>query len=76
MKLLRYGPPGQEKRIVTADGGIRDLSGTITDLARESLLPDSIEKLRKTTSPFCPSFQNSLALGRAWEVSENSSALV
>jgi len=49
MKLLRYGPPGQEKPgILTADGEIRDLSGTITDLAGESLLPESVEKLRKT----------------------------
>jgi 2-keto-4-pentenoate hydratase/2-oxohepta-3-ene-1,7-dioic acid hydratase in catechol pathway len=49
MKLLRYGPPGQEKPgILTVDGEIHDLSGTITDLAGESLLPESIEKLRKT----------------------------
>jgi 2,4-didehydro-3-deoxy-L-rhamnonate hydrolase len=55
MKLLRYGPPGQEKPgILTADGEIRDLSGTITDLAGESLLPESIEKLRKTDISLLP----------------------
>jgi 2-keto-4-pentenoate hydratase/2-oxohepta-3-ene-1,7-dioic acid hydratase in catechol pathway len=55
MKLLRYGPPGQEKPgILTADGEIRDLSGTITDLAGESLLPQSIEKLRKTDISLLP----------------------
>jgi hypothetical protein len=66
MKRLRYGPPGQEKPgILTADGEIRDLSGTMTDLAGKSLLPESIEKLRKTDISLLPSFQNSLALGRA-----------
>jgi 2-keto-4-pentenoate hydratase/2-oxohepta-3-ene-1,7-dioic acid hydratase in catechol pathway len=55
MKLLRYGPPGQEKPgILTADGEIRDLSGTITDRAGESLLPESIEKLRKTDISLLP----------------------
>jgi 2-keto-4-pentenoate hydratase/2-oxohepta-3-ene-1,7-dioic acid hydratase in catechol pathway len=49
MKLLRYGPLGQEKPgIVTAEGEIRDLSGIITDVAQGALLPESIEKLRKT----------------------------
>jgi hypothetical protein len=49
MKLLRYGSPGQEKPgILTADGEIRDLSGLISDLAGESLLPNSIERLRNT----------------------------
>ena len=55
MKLLRYGPPGQEKPgILIADGEIRDLSGTITDLAGESLLPESIETLRKTDISLLP----------------------
>jgi 2-keto-4-pentenoate hydratase/2-oxohepta-3-ene-1,7-dioic acid hydratase in catechol pathway len=55
MKLLRYGPAGQEKPgILTADGEIRDLSGTITDLAGESLLPESIDKLRKTDISLLP----------------------
>jgi 2-keto-4-pentenoate hydratase/2-oxohepta-3-ene-1,7-dioic acid hydratase in catechol pathway len=49
MKLLRYGPVGQEKPgVLAADGGIRDLSGTIPDLAGRALLPESIEKLRHT----------------------------
>ena len=49
MKLLRYGLPGQEKPGVLApDGGIRDLSRVVPDLAGQWLLPQSIEKLRKT----------------------------
>jgi 2-keto-4-pentenoate hydratase/2-oxohepta-3-ene-1,7-dioic acid hydratase in catechol pathway len=49
MKLLRYGIPGREKPGLLADDGqIRDLSGVIPDLAGESLLPESIQKLRRT----------------------------
>jgi 2-keto-4-pentenoate hydratase/2-oxohepta-3-ene-1,7-dioic acid hydratase in catechol pathway len=48
MKLLRYGLPGLEKPGLLADDGpIHDLSGAIPDLAAESLLPESIEKLRR-----------------------------
>jgi 2-keto-4-pentenoate hydratase/2-oxohepta-3-ene-1,7-dioic acid hydratase in catechol pathway len=55
MKLLRYGPPGQEKPgIMTADGEIRDLSEVIPDVARETLLPESIETLRKTDISLLP----------------------
>ena len=47
MKLLRCGPPGQEKPgILAADGSIHDLSGIITDVAGELLLPERIAKLR------------------------------
>jgi 2,4-diketo-3-deoxy-L-fuconate hydrolase len=47
MKLLRYGAPGQEKPGVLApDGTVRDLSGVIPDVAGESLLPETIERLR------------------------------
>jgi 2-keto-4-pentenoate hydratase/2-oxohepta-3-ene-1,7-dioic acid hydratase in catechol pathway len=49
MKLLRYGPVGQDKPgIMAADGQIHDLSGIIPDLAGSALLPESIEKLRNT----------------------------
>ena len=40
MKLVRYGLPHQEKPgVVDSDGNIRDLSGTVPDIADESLLP-------------------------------------
>jgi 2-keto-4-pentenoate hydratase/2-oxohepta-3-ene-1,7-dioic acid hydratase in catechol pathway len=49
MKLLRYGQPGQEKPgILVGDREIHDLSNIISDLSGESLLPQSIEKLRNT----------------------------
>ncbi|SNZ20270.1 fumarylacetoacetate hydrolase family protein [Cohaesibacter gelatinilyticus] len=46
MKLLRYGPAGQEKPgLLDANGQVRDLSEHIADLAGDALLPGSIEKL-------------------------------
>lgn len=48
MRLMRYGLHGLEKPGLLADDGqIRDLSEIIPDLAGESLLPESIEKLRR-----------------------------
>jgi 2-keto-4-pentenoate hydratase/2-oxohepta-3-ene-1,7-dioic acid hydratase in catechol pathway len=48
MKLLRYGSPGREKpAVLAADGRIHDLSGIITDVAGEFLLPEWIGKLRR-----------------------------
>ena len=48
MKLLRYGPEGQEKPgILDADGGIRDLSGVIEDVAGAALDDVSLAKLRE-----------------------------
>ncbi|HVJ53392.1 MAG TPA: fumarylacetoacetate hydrolase family protein [Aliidongia sp.] len=47
MKLLRYGPAGQEKPgLVDADGKIRDLSGHVADIAGEALSPAGLAKLR------------------------------
>jgi 2,4-diketo-3-deoxy-L-fuconate hydrolase len=47
VKLLRYGAPGEEKPgALDGAGEIRDLSGVISDVAGESLLPDAMEKLR------------------------------
>ena len=48
MRLLRYGPPGAEKPgLLDPDGAIRDLSGVVQDIARDTLLPESLEKLRQ-----------------------------
>ncbi|WP_371154996.1 fumarylacetoacetate hydrolase family protein [Jannaschia sp. 2305UL9-9] len=46
MKLLRYGPAGQEKPgCLDADGRVRDLSGHVDDIAGAALLPDTIARL-------------------------------
>jgi ureidoglycolate lyase/2,4-diketo-3-deoxy-L-fuconate hydrolase len=48
MKLLRYGPPGQEKPgLVDRDGRIRDLSGKIKDVTPDVLAPGKLEELAR-----------------------------
>jgi 2-keto-4-pentenoate hydratase/2-oxohepta-3-ene-1,7-dioic acid hydratase in catechol pathway len=55
MKLLRYGPPGAEKPgLLDSSGAIRDLSGVIPDISRETLLPQSIAGLRKLDPDLLP----------------------
>src|SRR5271156_5787309 len=47
MKLVRYGPPNQEKPgILDSDGRIRDLSGTVPDITGETLLPATLTSLK------------------------------
>lgn len=47
MKLLRYGPKGQEKPgCLDAEGRVRDLSGHVDDIAGAALLPDAIAGLK------------------------------
>ena len=55
MKLLRYGPPGQEKPgMLDRDGEIRDLSGTIPDLTPDALSPAALDRLRKLNAASLP----------------------
>mgnify|MGYP005990199743 FL=1 len=47
MKLLRYGPKGQEKPgCLDTEGRVRDLSGHVDDIAGAALLPDTIARLK------------------------------
>ena len=47
MKLLRYGPVGQEKPgLLDGEGAIRDLSGHVGDIAGATLGDDDLAKLR------------------------------
>ncbi|MET0962380.1 MAG: fumarylacetoacetate hydrolase family protein [Noviherbaspirillum sp.] len=46
MKLLRYGPAGQEKPgLLDVDGNIRDLSGVVDDLDGQALAPSRLAQL-------------------------------
>ncbi|SFC30691.1 2-keto-4-pentenoate hydratase/2-oxohepta-3-ene-1,7-dioic acid hydratase (catechol pathway) [Polaromonas sp. OV174] len=55
MKLLRYGPVGQEKPgILDAQNAVRDLSGVIGDLTAEHLSPQGLEALRKIDLSMLP----------------------
>ncbi|EPC02741.1 ureidoglycolate lyase [Litchfieldella anticariensis FP35 = DSM 16096] len=47
MKLLRHGPPGQEKPGLLDDRGqVRDLSGVVPDIAGDVLTREGIERLK------------------------------
>ncbi|MEX2536971.1 MAG: fumarylacetoacetate hydrolase family protein [Trueperaceae bacterium] len=55
MKLLRYGPVGQEVPALVDDrGDLRDLSGVVEDIAGESLLPESLENFRTASRSELP----------------------
>jgi 2-keto-4-pentenoate hydratase/2-oxohepta-3-ene-1,7-dioic acid hydratase in catechol pathway len=47
MKLLRYGPKGQEKPgLLDSEGRIRDLSAHVDDITPAEVAPDSLERLK------------------------------
>ncbi|WP_395449241.1 fumarylacetoacetate hydrolase family protein [Aminobacter sp. UC22_36] len=47
MKLLRYGPKGNEKPgILDTSGRVRDLSGIVDDIAGDVLSPEGLARLR------------------------------
>jgi len=64
VKLLRYGGPGEERPgALDGAGEIRDLSGIISDVAGESLLPDAIEKLRDIDLATLPKVSSQTRIG-------------
>jgi ureidoglycolate lyase len=64
MKLLRHGPPGQEKPgLLDASGTIRDLSGVIPDLAGEALSPAGLAKLAALDPATLPAVPGTPRLG-------------
>ncbi|MHA7885043.1 fumarylacetoacetate hydrolase family protein [Nitratireductor rhodophyticola] len=68
MKLLRYGPRGQEKPgLLDNEGRVRDLSGVIADLAGPALEPEGIARLKALDPASLPAVegrpQDGLRLG-------------
>ena len=64
MKLLRYGPEGQEKPgLLDADGRIRDLSGQIPDIAGDVLTPEGLERLAALDPAGLPLVEGSPRIG-------------
>jgi len=64
MKLLRYGPVGQEKPgLLDADGVIRDLSGVIADVNGANLGEDTLAKLRALDVNALPKVDGSPRIG-------------
>jgi 2-keto-4-pentenoate hydratase/2-oxohepta-3-ene-1,7-dioic acid hydratase in catechol pathway len=64
MKLLRYGPHGQEKPgLLDAEGRVRDLSGHVADISGNTLLPDSIARLKAIDASTLPLVEGNPRLG-------------
>jgi 2-keto-4-pentenoate hydratase/2-oxohepta-3-ene-1,7-dioic acid hydratase in catechol pathway len=64
MKLLRYGPKGQEKPgLVDRDGKIRDLSGLVGDIDGAALAPSSLDRLRRSDPASLPLVSGNPRLG-------------
>ena len=55
MKLVRFGPEGQEKPgLVDGDGRIRDISAVVDDIAGATLGDETIAKLRALDAQSLP----------------------
>jgi 2-keto-4-pentenoate hydratase/2-oxohepta-3-ene-1,7-dioic acid hydratase in catechol pathway len=64
MKLLRFGPIGQEKPGLLDDSGtIRDLSGVIPDLAGAALGPSSLDAIRALDPARLPAVASDVRIG-------------
>src|SRR5271166_6120867 len=64
MKLLRYGPAGQEKPgLLDADGIIRDLSGHVADIGGAALAPASLARLAALRPESLPRIDGTPRLG-------------
>jgi 2-keto-4-pentenoate hydratase/2-oxohepta-3-ene-1,7-dioic acid hydratase in catechol pathway len=64
MKLLRYGPAGQEKPgLLDRDGKIRDLSGAVRDIDGEAMAPASLDRLRRLDPASLPLVAGTPRLG-------------
>lgn len=64
MKLLRFGPPGQERPgLLADDGGLRDLSGLLFELGPRQIGPDSLDLLRAMDVSALPLLSEPVRLG-------------
>lgn len=59
MKLLRFGPKGQEKPgLLGSDGKVRDLSGVVPDFEGANISLDAIAKIRAVDESTLPVVEN------------------
>ncbi len=64
MKLLRYGPVGQEKPgLLDSEGRIRDLSAQVPDIAGAALSPEGLDALRALDPESLPLVEGDPRLG-------------
>jgi 2-keto-4-pentenoate hydratase/2-oxohepta-3-ene-1,7-dioic acid hydratase in catechol pathway len=64
MKLLRYGPAGQEKPgLLDSSNILRDLSGVVPDIAAATLLPEGLARLKAIDPGTLPAVTGTPRLG-------------
>ncbi|KNY21509.1 fumarylacetoacetate hydrolase family protein [Methylobacterium sp. ARG-1] len=64
MKLFRHGPSGDEKPgLMDAQGGLRDLSTIVRDIAGPALAPESLARLRALDTEKLPKLPDDVRLG-------------
>ena len=64
MKLVRFGPMGQEKPgLIDSEGAIRDLSGIVPDIAGAALTPAGLAKIAKANPADLPKVAAGTRLG-------------
>ena len=64
MKLLRYGPPGQEKPgLLDADGRLRDLSAVVPDIGPAQLGDAALARLRRLKTDKLPLVRGTPRIG-------------
>ena len=64
MKLVRFGPVGQEKPgLIDAEGAIRDLSGVVPDIAGAALTPAGLARIAKANPANLPRVAAGTRLG-------------
>ena len=64
MKLLRYGPPGEEKPgILDTQGAIRDLSNHVADITGDTIEFDSLARLREIDPASLPAVAGEPRIG-------------
>ncbi len=64
MKLLRFGPSGGEKPgLLDSSGRIRDLSSIVPDISGDTLLPATLDRLRRLDPNSLPAVDGSQRIG-------------
>lgn len=64
MKLLRFGPPGQEKPgLLDAQGVVRDLSAHVRDIDGDAIGPDALARLRALDPATLPAVPGNPRIG-------------
>src|SRR3712207_7981036 len=71
MKLLRFGPAGQEKPgLLDPQGRIRSLEGVVPDIAGSVLTPEGLDALRRVDPATLPLVQDGVRLRSEEHTSE------